>query len=660
MVRIVTLARIPVSTVLVAGLCVCAAWRIEGADLNSEIQQHFAAAQAAQRSGSLDAATREYQAVLKLKPDFAEAHMNLGLVLHAQGKFDQSSIALGKSLQLKPGLFAAELFQAINYCKLGRPPEAVPLLARAAREQPGNKQARFWYGSALIEAGKPGAAVLELENAAGVLRDDVDILQLLGEAYQKAAREQSEKVKSTEPNSPERRLLLAESFLTQDEWMAAEVYYKRLVEHTPVPAGAHLGLGTTLLRQGKAQQALPHFEAELRADPFSVEAYVGLAESLVVSGKLPDALDQLERAMAIRPGQARAAVESAGPLPDTATDSTRASYQAALDKWGKAERRSAGTLLGVALASYRLGKADDAQAQFQSLERALPPRRAAPEPASRRAALECVRRRQYEEAIATLRRLLQAQPNDSQLRLALAQALLETHEPGQAARELRLLLQREPRHVIAHLWLGKAYRDLALGSFEKIVTLQPDSYRAHQLLADAYAAKKQYEKAIAEYRAALEKRPNLPGLHLEVGRIHLLHMRLDEAAAEFQKELEINPFDADANTDLGGIYVNQDQPAKAVPLLERAIQVQPRLMEAHRRLGKAYYALGQFENAEAEFRNVAAEDDDGSTHYLLARTYRQLGRTREAEEALQTVTRLKAARLKEAQERAERAQKLEP
>jgi tetratricopeptide (TPR) repeat protein len=106
--------------------------------------------------------------------------------------------------------------------------------------------------------------------------------------------------------------------------------------------------------------------------------------------------------------------------------------------------------------------------------------------------------------------------------------------------------------------------------------------------------------------------------------------------------------------------VNQDQPAKAVPLLERAIQVQPRLMEAHRRLGKAYYALGQFENAEAEFRNVAAEDDDGSTHYLLARTYRQLGRTREAEEALQTVTRLKAARLKEAQERAERAQKLEP
>src|SRR4051812_27356438 len=118
MVCIVTLARSPVSTVLVAGLCVCAAWPPPGADLDSEIQQHFAAAQTAQRSGSLDAATREYQAVLKLKPDFAEAHMNLGLVLHAQGKFDESSIALGKSLQLKPGLFAAELFQGINYCKL--------------------------------------------------------------------------------------------------------------------------------------------------------------------------------------------------------------------------------------------------------------------------------------------------------------------------------------------------------------------------------------------------------------------------------------------------------------------------------------------------------------------------------------------------------------
>ena len=84
-----------------------------------------------------------------------------------------------------------------------------------------------------------------------------------------------------------------------------------------------------------------------------------------------------------------------------------------------------------------------------------------------------------------------------------------------------------------------------------------------------------------------------------------------------------------------------------------------RLTEAHRRLGKAYYGVGQFNKAEAELQKAAAADDDGSTHYLLARTYRQLGRTREAEEALATVARIKAAKLKQAQDRAERVRQLD-
>src|SRR5712692_602082 len=123
-------------------------------DVDSQVQEHFIAAQSAQRSGDLDTAAREYSAILALKPDFAEIHMNLGLVLHAQNKFDQSATALGKSLKLKPGVFAAMLFQGINYCKLGRPAQAVQLLTKAATEQPANKQARFWLAAALSDSGK--------------------------------------------------------------------------------------------------------------------------------------------------------------------------------------------------------------------------------------------------------------------------------------------------------------------------------------------------------------------------------------------------------------------------------------------------------------------------------------------------------------------------
>ena len=40
--------------------------------------------------GKLDQAMAQYTEALRLKPDYAEAHNNLGLALAAQGKLDQA------------------------------------------------------------------------------------------------------------------------------------------------------------------------------------------------------------------------------------------------------------------------------------------------------------------------------------------------------------------------------------------------------------------------------------------------------------------------------------------------------------------------------------------------------------------------------------------
>ena len=119
---------------------VCAVVCLAAQDPDTEIQRHFAAAQTAQRNDDLDTAAKEYRAILKLKPDFAEIQLNLGLVLHAQGRIDESAAVLEKSLKLKPDQFAAHLFQGINYCKLGRPGQAVPLSCP-------NHRRRTWKGS---------------------------------------------------------------------------------------------------------------------------------------------------------------------------------------------------------------------------------------------------------------------------------------------------------------------------------------------------------------------------------------------------------------------------------------------------------------------------------------------------------------------------------
>src|SRR5438477_11940474 len=282
-------------------------------ETDTAMREHFTRARAAQDSGDLATAAREYEAVTRLKPDFAEAYMNLGLVLHAAANFDASAAALATSLRLQPALFAAALFQGINYCKLGRPKDAAPLLAEVAAKQPANKHALFWYATALLGSGKSLQAVETLEHRRAALREDIDMLQLLGEAYQGAAADISEEVRAAGSDSPERRLMLAESFLAQGEWMAAEVYFGKLMNEKTPPARTYSGLATALLRQGRLEKAQAYYEQQLATDPWSVEAYCGIAETRILQGKLPEALVNLAVALRIRPEHTRVAIEPLGP-----------------------------------------------------------------------------------------------------------------------------------------------------------------------------------------------------------------------------------------------------------------------------------------------------------------------------------------------------------
>ena len=52
--------------------------------------------------GKLDEAVACYRRALELKPDFAEAHNNLGIALSDQGKLDEAVACYRRALELKP------------------------------------------------------------------------------------------------------------------------------------------------------------------------------------------------------------------------------------------------------------------------------------------------------------------------------------------------------------------------------------------------------------------------------------------------------------------------------------------------------------------------------------------------------------------------------
>ena len=68
--------------------------------------------------GNLDEAVACYRRALELKPDFAEAHNNLGNALKDQGKLDEAVACYRRALELKPDYAAAHsnLLFALQYC----------------------------------------------------------------------------------------------------------------------------------------------------------------------------------------------------------------------------------------------------------------------------------------------------------------------------------------------------------------------------------------------------------------------------------------------------------------------------------------------------------------------------------------------------------------
>jgi predicted Zn-dependent protease len=72
------------------------------------------------------------------------------------------------------------------------------------------------------------------------------------------------------------------------------------------------------------------------------------------------------------------------------------------------------------------------------------------------------------------------------------------------------------------------------------------------------------------------------------------------------------------------------------------------LSHVHALLGTVYAETGRTQEAIAQLEMGLAADEDGSTHYKLARMYRKAGDTKRADAAIQQVKALEDQRRKRA------------
>jgi tetratricopeptide (TPR) repeat protein len=82
------------------------------------------------------------------------------------------------------------------------------------------------------------------------------------------------------------------------------------------------------------------------------------------------------------------------------------------------------------------------------------------------------------------------------------------------------------------------------------------------------------------------------------------------------------------------LLLARHQPEPSLPLLLKAVRLDPGLAHAHGALGRAYALVGREAEAIPELEKALRVDEDGSLHFQLARAYQAVGRSADAERTL--------------------------
>jgi tetratricopeptide (TPR) repeat protein len=194
---------------------------------------------------------------------------------------------------------------------------------------------------------------------------------------------------------------------------------------------------------------------------------------------------------------------------------------------------------------------------------------------------------QYEEAKANAENALLLNPNSSMAYAVHAWALdfLGGEENrGEALNSIQKAIELDDRNAIAHAYNAEILIDTGLfENYDKaaeesriayaldpnlIETRRARAYVLENIGADRY----NYELAIQEYRSAIELNPNIPILHMELGRNLRFLEVYEEAIKEFTLANTLNPPDPEPDLLISRTYATIGDYAKAIQYAEQAVK----------------------------------------------------------------------------------------
>jgi tetratricopeptide (TPR) repeat protein len=196
---------------------------------------------------------------------------------------------------------------------------------------------------------------------------------------------------------------------------------------------------------------------------------------------------------------------------------------------------------------------------------------------------------------------------------------------------------------------------LSENALGRINAIDPNSVLAHQLSGEMMEAMNNYDGAVVELKKAVDMAPRQPGSHFKLGGAYAGLSQWDAAAGEYQAELAIDPQSCHAQWKLGSIVILKGGDAQeALGLIDKSLAECPALTDARADRARALLTLGRNAEAVPDLQAaIKADPSDPRNHFLLAKAYRALGRSQEAQSEMQTFSKLEESARAATAERAQ-------
>jgi tetratricopeptide (TPR) repeat protein len=497
-----------------------------------------------------DLALAAFSKLTELRPNDPSAYVNLALVEISLKRYAVAEQHLKKAAAVDPNSIQAYTDLANFYRLQNRAPEAQQVLQDAIAKNPEATSLYIYWASILTNQGKKDAAEALLSKLRKQLPNSADAAMAIGDFYfQRKETDQAladyRRGLAVSPKNLAILKRLQDVYLTTSQTQMAADLDKELMKSAPRDVIVRVDHGRLLMALGKLHEATLFLQKVVADAADSAEAHYYLAMSFWQQGDMAQAHGALVVALKASPGS---------PI----------------------------TLQSLVRLSLVRGNVADALTYAKELVQKFPA-----DPTDHQLLAETLARQGRpdlaEEQILIAKQLI---PNDSSVRLSLAQIFSAEKKWPEAQKEFEVALQLDPHNTIilsqfADFLMARNQSSQALARVQKYVNSYPEDANGHVIWGTLHVKSENYGFAQAELERAIQINPNNIQAYLRLGNLFEEHGQTDLAIARYQKALDLQPKLAPLATMVGNLYQTKGDLQTARKYYAQALAVDPNFAVAN-------------------------------------------------------------------------------